>query len=366
MRTRSTVVIATILAGLALSCSGGSDERTAGTAAPTTAATPPTSGTAGAEGWLCHPELVDDPCLAADLRTTVIDWQLTPTVEDAPPATDPAADCIYLPPDATDDATALEWARIEAARFRTVCRVLVPDVAGDAEALGVQFDRYLEGAGDRPFLLVGHGSGADLVTGLVRERIDPDPALRARLVSAMLVGGAAIQVPAGLPVGGTFSNLPLCGAPDQTGCIITFHGFEAGSPPTEATPWFGGVGPGQVAACTSPAGLDGSKGQLRAATFPVASDVTPSAAIDGLPPVDTPFVTLAEYYVAECLDFGGGRPHLWVDRSIDPDDLRVPGPLTDPESGAQGLGIPEHEIALTLGDLLFLAARQIDSSGLGG
>jgi hypothetical protein len=364
-----TLLALTAVTALLAGC--GDDARdtasSSSTAAPTTTAPP-------LDGWRCHPAAAGDPCLTADLRTTRLDADLTATVEDAPPATDPAADCFYAPPATSDEAEAMEWVRIEAARFRTVCRVFVPHyVSGSYDELLDGFDRFLAGEGldpagptDRPFLLLGHGEGAALLTRLVQERIQADPALRGRLLSAMLIGGPAIQVPAGSLAGATFSDLPLCTDRDQVGCIVTFSAYEAGTTPSLDNAYYGGLTAGNEAACTSPSGLDGSKGQLRASTFPIDSPLVPPPVINGVPVGDTPFVTLSEYYVAQCLSFGNGVTYLWVDRTIDPTDVRTPGVLTDPVQAEQHLGVPQHDLTLTLGDLLFLADRQIAAHPAGG
>lgn len=364
--TRRPSLLTTAALVAVLTVFSACSQDSSGDAAPNTATTPTSTATRPLDGWRCHPEAVDDPCLTADLRTTRLDADLTATVEDAPPAIDPVGDCFYAPPATSDETQAMEWVRIEAARFRTVCRVFAPEYeSGSYEGLLDGFERFVAGEGEgadgpteRPFVLLGHGDGAALLTRLAQERVQPDPTLRGRLLSAMLIGGPAVQVPAGGTVGGTFTELPLCTDRDQIGCIVTFSAYEAGSTPSLDNAYFGALAPGNDAACTNPTGLDGSKGQLRASTFPIDSPLVPPPVINGVPVGETPFVTLAEYYLAECLSFGSGVNYLWVDRTIDPTDVRAPGVLTDPGLAEQNLGIPQHDVTLTLGDLLFLAERQ--------
>jgi hypothetical protein len=112
------------------------------------------------------------------------------------------------------------------------------------------------------------------------------------------------------------------------------------------------------AVCTFPAGLDGSRGQFREAIFPVASVAVPAPTVPGLPPADTPFVGLSEYFVGSCVPLGAGVSYLAIEPSIDPDDQRRPGPLTDPALGDAGLGTQNLDVVVTLGDLLALIERQ--------
>ena len=71
-------------------------------------------------------------------------------------------------------------------------------------------------------MLVGHSQGAGLLTDLLAEEIDDEPAVRDRLVSALLLG-TSVAVPDGEDVGGDFEEAPVCRAPDQTGCVVTYR-----------------------------------------------------------------------------------------------------------------------------------------------
>lgn len=325
-----------------------------------------TSAPDAAADWLCHPDLEDDPCTTADLETTRVDWELQAEGENPLPAEDAVADCFYAHPAAMDEAQALVWTLAEVARLRTLCRIFVPAYEpGDYEAVLAAFDQYLaEDGGDRPFVLIGHAEGSDLLTRLTQERIDADPTLQARLLSAMLIGGAAIQIPEGGVQGGTFQQLPICTDRDQTACIITFRTYEAYGDPTpdtaDAAP-FAGIAPGMRAACTHPAGLDGSRGQFREASFPTTPAFNPGPTPPGLPPATTPYVSLPEYFVGSCHadDNIPGASYLQIEPSIDPDDQRRPGPLTDPALGTSPGNTQNLDIVVTLGDLAFLIERQL-------
>ena len=64
----------------------------------------------------------------------------------------------------------------------------------------------------------------------IQNEIDPNPVLRDRLVSVLLLG-TSFQVPAGKDVGGDFANIPLCHSDHDTGCVITYASFRANKPP---------------------------------------------------------------------------------------------------------------------------------------
>src|SRR5690606_294468 len=71
----------------------------------------------------------------------------------------------------------------------------------------------------RGVVLIGHSQGAGHLNRLIREEIDPDPARRAQIVGAYLLG-STVRVPDGADVGGDFQHMPLCRAEDQTGCVV--------------------------------------------------------------------------------------------------------------------------------------------------
>jgi len=233
--------------------------------------------------WLCRPDK-DDVC-DHDLDATSVRANGSTRVERFRPAQSPKIDCFYVYPTiSTDpggnsdlvpgDDQELFVVRQQAARLGSVCRVFAPvyrqvtltaltarlggqNVPVDAE-LG--YDDVLDAwkhyiANDnhgRGVVLIGHSQGAGVLTTLLRNEIDPNPELRGRLVSAMLLG-TSVQVPVGADVGGDFANLPLCRRSGQTGCVITYGSFRATAPPP-ANSYFGVPrAPGLQAGCTNPA-----------------------------------------------------------------------------------------------------------------
>ncbi|MDD3444632.1 MAG: DUF3089 domain-containing protein [Zavarzinia sp.] len=130
----------------------------------------------------------------------------------------------------------------QAAIFNGCCRVYAPyyrqatlaafqeeSRADGRPALGVAyadvkaaFLHYLSAwGGDRPFVLVAHSQGSMHLQRLLEEVVAPDPALRARLVVAYVVG---YPLPLDL-FDGPLTPLRPCGAPGQTGCVITWSSF---------------------------------------------------------------------------------------------------------------------------------------------
>ncbi len=220
--------------------------------------------------WLCKPGAAVDPCLT-DMTTTIVDGDGSRRVQTTQPATKSKFDCFYVYPTVSlqkaananlkiqppETATAVE----QASRFSQVCRVWAPvyrQADGERAVLDLDelrdptpgsptgacssgWQNYLryENHG-RPFILIGHSQGAAMVIRLIRSQIDHNPALRKRLVSAIILGGN-VQVPAGKSVGGSFAHVPACHAPGQTGCVIAYSSFPS-QPPSMSL--FGKAGTG--------------------------------------------------------------------------------------------------------------------------
>ncbi|HTW43760.1 MAG TPA: DUF3089 domain-containing protein [Solirubrobacteraceae bacterium] len=203
--------------------------------------------------WLCRPGLASNPCLSSE-ETTVELANGSSFVEKAQPAKKPPIDCFYVYPtvssqftenaneeiDPEEDAIA----ESQAARFSQVCNVYAPmypqltipaiDTPGGVTAEGaakayigvlIGFEEYLAKYNDgRGFELIGHSQGAAMLEQLIKEQIDPNPALRKQLVGAVILGGNVI-VPEGKTEGGTFKNVPACRVVVQVGCVIAYSSF---------------------------------------------------------------------------------------------------------------------------------------------
>jgi hypothetical protein len=96
-------------------------------------------------------------------------------------------------------------------------RLTLRDDARDARAFAygdalTAFDAWLSRHPTGPLVLAGLEQGGELLDRLVYERVLPDPDLRARVVAVYLMDVLS-------PVE-RFTDLPLCQAPDASGCAV--------------------------------------------------------------------------------------------------------------------------------------------------
>jgi len=191
----------------------------------------------GSTVWLCRPGLDDDPC-AGNLTATAVQTNGKRTVVRAQPAARAPVDCFYVYPTVSAqpgananldiDPQERAVAAAQAARFSQACRVYAPmykqitraTIAGGTispSAAVTAYSSLLSAWNDylthynhgRGIVLIGHSQGASLLIALMKREIDPDPALRKRLVSAVIVGGN-VTVPKGKTTGGDFAHIPAC------------------------------------------------------------------------------------------------------------------------------------------------------------
>jgi Protein of unknown function (DUF3089) len=203
--------------------------------------------------WLCRPGLASNPCLNSE-TTTVELGNGSSYVETAKPSKNPPIDCFYVYPTVSSqftenaneeiDPEETAIAESQASRYSQVCKVYAPiypqltipaintpggvTPEGSAKAyVGVvsAFEEYLARYNDgRGFELIGHSQGSAMLEQLIREQIDTNPALRKRLVGAVILGGNVI-VPEGKTVGGSFKTVPACQFAGQPGCVIAYSSF---------------------------------------------------------------------------------------------------------------------------------------------
>jgi hypothetical protein len=341
--------------------------------------------------WLCRPD-ADDVC-DHDLDATAVFPNGRTKVERFRPARSPRIDCFYVYPTISLDPGGnsdlvpaadqeLFVVRQQAARLGVECAVYAPvyrqvtltalvallggiDVPVDRQ---LAYDTVLDAwkhyvANDnhgRGVILIGHSQGAGLLVELVKNEIDPNPELRSRLVSAMLLG-TALQVPVGQDVGGDFQHVPLCRSPRQVGCAISYASFRSDAPPPPNSLFGAAGGPGLEAACTNPADLAGGRATLRP-YFPTngrSLPVLPTAPPAWIDPsrgvtIGTPFTTLPRFVEAECAQHGG-FDYLSIIVHGDLSDARIDdigGDLT-PE---WGLHLVDANVAM--GNLVRIARSQ--------
>ncbi|SFF50771.1 Protein of unknown function, partial [Nannocystis exedens] len=210
---------------------------------------------------------------------------------------------------------------------------------------------------------LGHSQGTHMTTRLIQEVVEPDPALRERLLAAFLLGGS-FSVPFGEQVGGTLATIPLCESAEQLGCVVAYRTYAAGLPP-EGTSNAPDI-PGNDVACTNPAAPGGGSARARGAFFPNFTHqeaVFPK--IDFGAAIDTPFVVMRDFYGLSCQTDGDGEHFLAVAPEPDADDVRtdpidVMAPLFNP--GFLGLHVLDYNFALQ--DLLDAAAAKATAAGL--
>lgn len=375
---RTLRLLALSAAILVASVPAGSDAAPAAPAASgaTTTGHPASTPTV----WLCLPGTAHDPC-TPDLATTRVSFTHgTLGVTRATTAAHPAIDCFYVYPtvsdqrtpnaDRTIDPQEVSIARFQAAMFSRDCRVYAPmyrqltlaNISGAAtpaeqavaygdvlQAWRTYLRRYNHGRG---VVLIGHSQGAFLLRHLITTQVDPRPAVRRLLVSAVLLGGN-VTVEKGRGIGGDFHHIAACRSASQTGCVLAYSTFDD-TPPADSV--FGRTTtPGLQVLCTDPAALGGGVGVLDPIlpTRPFAPGSSIAAGIGLLhfrvPTVRTPWVSAPGAYTARCTTADGARVLLITARNGAP--RLHPSPLP-----SWGLHLVDVNIAL--GNLVGVVARE--------
>jgi hypothetical protein len=239
--------------------------------------------------WLCKPGKADNPC-DVSLNTTL----LSPTgkklgIQHIKPARHPKFDCFYVYPTVSDQKTGVanfhidpelrSIALYQAAYYTSECRMFAPvyrqntlasllgqvkptpqqtaQIYLDVRAAWRDYLRHYNHG--RGVVLMGHSQGSFLLRQLVAKEVDPKPAVRKQLISALLLGGN-VTVKKGKDVGGDFKHVRACRKRSQTGCVIAFSTFGE-TPPANAI--FGrGAPAGQEVLCTNPAALGGGSAKI--------------------------------------------------------------------------------------------------------
>lgn len=312
-------------------------------------ATTPTTASARTI-WLCAPGIAHDPCTSSE-TTTVELADGSSYVERAKPRKTQPIDCFYVYGTVSGQST--ENANLEIgpeethvavsqpSRFSQACNVYAPvypqlTVAAISASAGVTlrgiatayfgvaeaFDEYLADDNDgRPFVLIGDSQGAAILTELIREQIDPNRLLRAKLVSAILLGGNLI-VPEGRTVGGSFEHIPTCQSELQTSCLVAFSSFLE-EPPKQAH--FGrptnALIPNAEVVCVNPTVpvQDGRAGTALG-YYPTEPFPGPLEPFVQVPNAATPWVATPGEYSAQC-EKANGASWLQLTRTS-PDDPR--------------------------------------------
>jgi hypothetical protein len=255
-------------------------------------------------------------------------------------------------------------AELQASRFSPVCQTYAPIyrqvTVADLEAhpdlnfgpaetvtaydsIKAGFEDFLNQQLDgRPFVVIGDSQGAAMLNMLLARLVDNVPALRSRLVMAIILGGN-VEVPAGQLVGGTFKHIPACSRLGETGCVIAYSSFPS-TPPANSL--FGRPGQGvslqsgQTATnglqvvCVNPAALSGGSATL-GAVFPT------------LGALSTPWESYPGLYTARC-EQSDGASWLDVTKATGPADHRP----TVAESGGPLYGYHVWDMSLAQDNLV--------------
>lgn len=322
--------------------------------------------------WLCKPGLKANPCTPG-LSTTV----LSPTVEVLRVAHPrrvrrPKFDCFYIYPTVSDQPALQANRRIDpelrsialyqASRYSQDCRVyapvyrqltvsgvLSPDTSpamrarayGDVrEAWRTYLRNWSRGRG---VVLIGHSQGTFVLRELVKREIDRKPAVRRRLISAVLLGGNVTS--------GEFRNVPACRAERQLGCVVAFSTY--GGPVPEDS-LFGQPEDGHEVICTNPAALRGGSALIEPAfpSTPFAPGTIGALTVATgapMPSVRTAWRSFPGSYSARCSNAGGANVLQISPRGGAPTLNPVPAPNW-------GLHLTDGNIAL--GNLVDLVRRQ--------
>jgi hypothetical protein len=331
--------------------------------------------------WLCKPGLASNPCTPG-LGTTVISPTAAIQGTLTPKQTkNPKIDCFYVYPTVSDQKTLQATKRIDpeersialfqAARYSSECRVYAPmyrqiTLAGLLQPKGVTQKMRDTGYADvraawrdylkhdnkgRGVVLIGHSQGSFVLRQLIAEEIDRKPAVRKKLVSAILLGGN-VEVKQGSDTGGDFQHLKACRSATQLQCIVAFSTFND-TPPADAA--FGRTTTkGNEVLCTNPAALGGGSAPLTSiypsAPFAPGTIIGAETLQVGLPTpaISTPWIE-SQAFTGQCSSAGGA--HV----------LRIAGVTGAPvlhalPDATWGLHLVDANIAL--GDLVTLVHGQ--------
>src|SRR3954452_24927635 len=307
------------------------------------------AGAPAATTWLCRPGLAHNPC-APGLTATQIapDGAVGGTVT-ATKAKNPKIDCFYVYPTVSDqpgiqastkvDPEERSIALYQAARYASECRIYAPMYRQITLRGLLQPDKvttkmrttsyndvrdawreYLKQDNKgRGVVFVSHSQGTFVLRQLLAKEVDAQPAVRKRVVSAILLGGNVL-VKKGKGVGGDFQHLKACRSANQLRCVVAFSTFND-VPPKGALFGVAGTGrsvvpkedaTGTEVLCTNPAALAGGSAPLTSLypSAPFAPGTTIGALTTqvGLPTpmISTPWIE-AQAFTGQCSGEGGAN-----------------------------------------------------------
>jgi hypothetical protein len=331
--------------------------------------------------WLCKPRQAKNPCTPSLSTTLFHPFGKKLGVVHPKAEKHPKIDCFYVYPTVSDqngpvstkarDPEIRDIALFQAARYSQVCRVFAPlyrqitvsalqrgdytaknATVGDVDLLEAwkqYLKKYNQGRG---IVLLGHSQGSFRLVNLIRKQIDKKPAIRKKLVSAILLGGN-VTVRKGSDRGGDFQNVPACRRSRQTGCVVAFSTFNE-TPPANTR--FGHTSkPDQQVLCTNPAALGGGSAKLD--SILPSREFAPGTLINlgiqllqfPVPKASTSFVESHGAFSGRCANEGGSQ---FLKVTSEP-GTPIPKPSPD---ATWGLHLIDANVAQ--GDLLNLVRAQ--------
>lgn len=339
------------------------------------------------KAWACRPGMLNNQCFLHDLDATEIAPDLAETLQPFVGAEDQPYDCFYVYPTVdlvgtpgnhlnylglTYQSYVLDPLLSQAAPFTDRCRVFAPHYRqvtlgtyGSPNAAQYHEFAYRDVIdawrlylryhnGGRNVVIMGHSQGTQMMTRVVQEEVDPDPALRAKLIVALLIG-FDVAVPPGDVIGGTFQNIPLCTTASDTGCVIAYRTYEENHAPVGGSNNV--TGPGMDNACTNPGAIAGGEGDLDT-YFPTVLN-NPAFMVGSNPGITTYFARFRNFYRGECVPDDTGHSYLEIRIRPQVGDQRTnPVNLDHIVLSPAQLGTHILDYAFPLGDLKALVASK--------
>lgn len=339
--------------------------------------------------WACRPDVDGDAC---DIDLTAVEVLADGSTQLVPhaPAVDPQVDCFFVYPtvdlslraglhqDLADHDEPFRSAGVQVARFSEVCRVFAPlyrqvtlgtysarervqEACFDAAYDDVlrAFERYVEHDNQgRDFVLIGHSQGAQIVSRLLRERVESDAALHGRMLAALPIGWT-IGTDDGGSVGGSFQSTPVCTTAEQLGCVVSHRSYAA----ENAFPTFqAGLEEGTQGVCVHPGDVAGGGPAPLSRTY-LPADLGDNGQHPPGVAEQADFVLYRDLYSARCVHEGGAAA-LEVSLLAAGGDARTnPLDFTAPILAGKA-GTHNYDVHMTLGDLIDLVAAKIAARGL--
>ncbi len=361
--------------------------------------------------WVCRPGIDSNPCYGehGELDATELLPDGGRQVLKHQRATDPKFDCFYVYPtvyltgngnqtNLSDDSYVLDALMAQGARMSELCEVYAPlyrqveimpgstpppaapadaaPAAGDAAAPGGissllsgpaaelalgdvrnAFKYYLDHFNSgRKFVIMGHSQGSGLLWAMMQQDVDTVPAVRAQMISAVLLGGG-LTVAAGQTLGGTFMNIPTCTSQGETGCVVAYSSFDVLSPPGSNT-LFGMAPSGQQTDCTEPGALAGDDaGAYQGSYFPTHINNPLLGSSTPTPDAGTAFVLYRDAFKGQCVN-QNGLSYLQITNLVQPGDPRGKPPYQSTSAESLGFGLHLVDWNLPMQELIEIVGQQ--------